>query len=68
MAGVQASREAPTTTSAAAVTPPPLPPTAGGAGGKKAKKPNGQLVGAGTPSEDFIAGAETRSLERQPYW
>eukprot|EP00903_Cladosiphon_okamuranus_P007149 g6942.t1 len=65
MAGVQASRGVPTATTTAAQPP---APTAGGAGGKKAETATERLVGAGTPSEDFIAGAETRSLERQPYW
>lgn len=26
------------------------------------------LVGAGKPTLEFIAGAETLALERQPYW
>lgn len=67
MAGVQASRGAPATANTAAAAA-ATEPTAGGAKARKPKKTTEGLVGAGTPSEDFIATAEIRSLERQPYW
>lgn len=41
------------------------PATTGGSG-KVGKTP--PLVSPGKPTPEFIAGAETRSLEREPYW
>ncbi|CAM9972463.1 unnamed protein product, partial [Ectocarpus fasciculatus] len=74
MAGVQASRGLP---SSAAVAPAPAPAAtsatatsaaATGGSAKAKRKAKAALVWPGTPSEEFIAGADTRSLEREPYW
>ncbi|CBJ31206.1 hypothetical protein Esi_0238_0041 [Ectocarpus siliculosus] len=74
LAGVQASRGLPSSTAAA---PAPAPAAASASataaaaaagGSAKPKRKANALVWAGAPSEEFIAGADTRSLEREPYW
>ncbi|CAM9221260.1 unnamed protein product [Pylaiella littoralis] len=69
MAGVQAARATPATSTPATVVPTTTAAAAAvAATSEKKTKEQKPLVWPGAPTDEFIAGAETRSFERQPYW